>query len=224
MRRLLLERVLQIQEDERRRIARELHDEAGQLMTSLLVGLRAMNDVRKLADAKEHARRLREIASNAIGELSRLARGLHSTVLDDLGLNAALRRYADDFSQTNGIRVDLEFGEAQFSSLTTNEQLNLYRIVQEALTNVARHAQATRVTVRFHRSETELHITIRDNGRGFASNAAENPSQHLGIEGMRQRAAILGGTLNVFPDSLGGIIVELRLPLRNDSAQMQATG
>jgi PAS domain S-box-containing protein len=226
VRRLLLEHVLQVQEEERRRIARELHDEAGQLMTSLLVGLRSLSDARRLADAKDQAKRLREIASHAINELGRLSRGLHSSVLDDLGLETAIRRYTDEFSQTHGIHVDLEFGEIQLSMLTSNEQLNLYRIVQEALTNVARHARAKRVSVILGRAASELQVSIQDDGQGFSSaaGAAADPTQHLGIEGMRQRAVMLGGTLNVSSERQRGVTVDLRIPLRTGSTRADITG
>ena len=210
---LLLDRALQVQEDERRRIARELHDEAGQLMTSLLVGLRTLSDARRLADAKNQAKKLREIASNAIDELSRLARGLHSSVLDDLGFETAIRRFADEFSKTHGIRIDLNMDAAQFSDFTSDEQINLYRIVQEALTNVARHAQARKVDIAFRSSSTDLEVTIQDDGRGFPS-VAQSSSRHLGIEGMRQRAHSLGGTLLITSSEKGGAVVSLRMPKR----------
>jgi PAS domain S-box-containing protein len=225
MRRLLLGRVLQAQEEERRRIARELHDEAGQMMTSLLVGLRSLSDARRLVDAKDQAQRLRHIASEAIAELGRLARGLHSSVLDDLGLEAALRRYAEEVSATHRIRIDLEFCELSSSLLTKEEQINLFRIIQEALTNVARHSQAECVRIRFGVSASELLISIRDNGRGFdEQRAARNHSRHLGIEGMRQRAAMLGGTLQVTSEPARGVSIELRVPVQNISQESHIAG
>lgn len=216
VRRLLLERALQVQEDERRRIARELHDEAGQLMTSLLVGLRSLNDVRRLADAKQQAKRLREIASDAIDEIGRLARGLHSSVLDDLGIEAALRRFAGEFTKANGIQVELKMSTAHLSEFSSDEQINLYRIVQEALTNVARHARAHCVHVRFQSSTSNLDVTIRDDGRGSFSLDSLS-SRHLGIEGMRQRAAILGGTLKITFPAEGGTQVRLQIPYRKSA-------
>ena len=217
IRRLLLERALQVQEDERRRIARELHDEAGQLMTSLLIGLRSLSDVRRLADAKQQAKRLREIASGAINEIGRLARGLHSSVLDDLGIEAAIRRFTDDFVKTHGTQIDLEMAAANLSEFSRDEQISLYRIVQEALTNVARHAQARFVQIRFQNSPSDnLEVTIRDNGRGF-SHIAQFSSRHLGIEGMRQRAASLGGTLQITSPPGGGTQVRLQMPNRRFS-------
>lgn len=216
IRRLLLERALQAQEDERRRIARELHDEAGQLMTSLLVGLRSLSDIRRLADAKQQAKRLREIASDAINEIGRLARGLHSSVLDDLGIEAALRRFADEFAKTHAIQVDLDIAAAHFSDFSRDEQINLYRIVQEALTNVARHAQARQVHITFQKSGANFDVTVRDDGRGF-SNVGNSSSRHLGIEGMRQRAATLGGTLQITNPPDGGTQVGLRIPNRRSA-------
>jgi PAS domain S-box-containing protein len=214
---LLMERILQAQEDERRRIARELHDEAGQLMTSLLVGLRSLTDARRLADAKKQAKRLREIASGAIDELSRLSRGLHSSVLDNLGLEAAIGRYADDFSRMHPIKVNFEFGGSEFSDFTRDEQIHLYRIVQEAFTNIARHSQARSVLVKFAHTASELQLTIHDDGQGFITpSGKEKTSRHLGIEGMRQRAAILGGTLQIDCPQTGGVEVNLRIPRRKD--------
>lgn len=216
IRRLLLERALQVQEDERRRIARELHDEAGQLMTSLLVGLRTISDVRRLVDAKQQAKRLREIASQAVNEIGRLARGLHSSVLDDLGIEAALRRVADEFTTTYGIRVDLDMANADLSDFDRDAHMNLYRIVQEALTNVARHAHAQHVQIKFRTSPTDLGVTIRDDGKGF-HHGVNAPFSHLGIEGMRQRAAHLGGILQIVSPPNGGTEVHLQIPQKSRS-------
>jgi two-component system sensor histidine kinase NreB len=218
MRRLLLEHVLQAQEEERQRISRELHDETGQLMTSLLIGLRTLSDARRLADARRHAQQLREIASKAIGELSRLARGLHSSILDDLGLEAGLRRCTDEFSSTHGIPVKLDLATS-FGNLGRNEQLNLYRIIQEALTNVARHARASQVWIKFENAGTDLQVSIRDNGLGLpSSGSADETVGHLGIAGMKQRAAMLGGTLEVRSQAQQGVTIELRIPLGRKTA------
>lgn len=213
VRRLLLEHVLQAQEEERQRISRELHDETGQLMTSLLIGLRSLSDATRLVDARQHAQHLREIASRAIGELSRLARGLHSSILDDLGLEAALRRYGDEFSSTHGIDVKLELA-ASLSTLRQSQQLNLYRIIQEALTNVARHAHASEVWIKLANAGRTLRVSIRDNGLGFPPlGDSTGTGGHLGIAGMKQRAAMLGGTLKVSSQPQQGVTIELCIPL-----------
>jgi PAS domain S-box-containing protein len=214
MQRLLLERVLKAQEEERQRISRELHDEAGQLMTSLLVGLRALGDARQLKDAKIQAKGLRKITSKAIEEVGRLARGLHSSVLDQFGLREAIEKVATEHSSLHQVPVELDFGEIPFSELGTQLQIGIYRIIQEALTNVARHSQATSVSVRFEWSDPLLKLFIRDDGRGFRSrNLSELPSKHLGIEGMRQRAIILGGALDIKSELNKGTSIEVRLPV-----------
>src|SRR5690348_14502577 len=142
VRRQLLEHVLSAQEEERRRVARELHDEAGQLLTALLVGLRTICGARRLADAKNQAQHLREITGEAIEEIGRMARGLHATVLDDLGLAAALARYVSDYTQVHGIAVELDTMGLEQETLPSAMQIGLFRIIQEALTNAAKHSGA----------------------------------------------------------------------------------
>jgi PAS domain S-box-containing protein len=214
MQRLLLERVLKAQEEERQRISRELHDETGQLMTSLLVGLRSLGDARQLKDAKNQAKELRKITSKAIEEVGRVARGLHSSVLDQFGLREAIEKIATEHSSLHHVPVDLDFGETPFSELDKQLQIGIYRIIQEALTNVARHSGATSVSVRIEWDDPLLRLFIRDNGRGFISrNLSELPSKHLGIEGMRQRAIILGGALNINSEPDKGTLIEVRLPV-----------
>jgi len=211
--RLLLERVFETQEQERRRIARELHDEAGQLMASLLVGLRALDDSKTVDEAKAQAQRLRGIAAQAIDEVGRLARGLHSSVLDDHGLGVALQRYVADYSTTHKIATDLMLNEPDLIDLPPAVQLAVFRIVQEALTNVARHSGATAITIRLARSPTKLETTIEDNGSGFEVHATRLRSEaHLGLQSMRERAAILGGTVSITSGSTGTTI-QVELPL-----------
>jgi two-component system sensor histidine kinase UhpB len=140
-------------------------------------------------------------------------------VLDDLGLEPAIQRYADDFSSTHRIQVTFSVPQGRLAQLSKEEQLNLYRIIQEALTNVARHSRADRVNITFEYSGSNLVIHVRDNGRGIAPQQPDNHSQHLGIEGMRQRAAMLGGTLEVLSEATG-VTVLLRVPAR--SAVIQA--
>ena len=218
-RRLLLERAISAQEEERRRIARELHDEAGQLLTALLVGLRTLKDARKLADVKAQGNRLREITAQAIDEVGRLARGLHPTVLDDHGLGVALRRYADEYTTTHNIAVDLALNELDSNNLTSSVQIALYRILQEALTNVARHSGAKAVSIRFVRLPTAAEVTISDDGCGFDAKTVAVSSHRLGIQSMRERAAMLGGKVSFISQSKGTrILVQIPLTNRNSSS------
>jgi PAS domain S-box-containing protein len=219
--RLLLERVFETQEQERRRIARELHDEAGQLMASLLVGLRALDDANSIDEAKAQAQRLRAVAVKALDEVGRLARGLHSAVLDDHGLAVALQRYVADYSTTHKIAVDLALDETDARNLLPAVQLAVFRVVQEALTNVVKHSGATATRVRVARSANGLKTTIADNGRGFEADAVSADSEaHLGLQSMRERAAILGGTLRIRSGARGTTIA-VRVPLgpRDPSAR-----
>jgi signal transduction histidine kinase len=211
--RLLLERTFSAQEEERRRIARELHDEAGQLLTSLLVGLRTLEDARSIADAKVQGQRLREITAQAIDEVGRLARGLHPTVLDDHGLGVALNRYVSEYAQTHNIAVDLMLNKLDSSALSPAVQMGLYRILQEALTNIARHSGAKAVSIVFAHSATALKVTVTDNGRGFdLKPLAVVSSNRLGIQGMRERAAMLGGTVS-FRSKGTGTRILVKIPL-----------
>jgi PAS domain S-box-containing protein len=212
MHRLLLERTLSAQEEERRRIARELHDEAGQLLTSLLVGLRTLEDSRDIDDAKAKGHRLREITAQAIDEIGRLARGLHPTVLDDHGLGVALSRYVTEYAKTHNITVDLKLNELDSSDLPPAVQIGLYRILQEALTNVARHSGAKAASIIFVRSGTALQVAVTDNGCGFDTESATVSSRHLGIQSMRERAAMLGGTVSFTSNGTGTRIL-VQIPL-----------
>jgi PAS domain S-box-containing protein len=219
--RLLLERVFEAQEQERRRIARELHDEAGQLMASLLVGLRTLDDATAIDDAKAQSRRLRAVAVKALDEVRRLARGLHSSVLDDHGVAVALQRYVAEYSTTHNIAVDLALDEIDARNLLPAVQLAVFRVIQEALTNVVRHSGATAIRVRVARSGSGLKTTIADNGRGFEADAVSADSEaHLGLQSMRERAAIVGGTLRVRSGARGTTIA-VRVPLgpRDPSAR-----
>ena len=212
MHRLLLERAFSAQEEERRRIARELHDEAGQLLTSLLVGLRTLEDSRNVADAKAKGQRLREITAQAIDEVGRLARGLHPTVLDDHGLGVALSRYVSEYAKTHNITVDLKLNKLDSRDIPPAVQMGLYRILQEALTNVARHSGAKAVSIVLARSATALKVMVTDNGHGFDMKAVAISSSRLGIQSMRERVAMLGGTVS-FASKGTGTRILVQIPL-----------
>ncbi len=212
MHRLLLERTLSAQEEERRRIARELHDEAGQLLTALLVGLRTLEDIRKVTDVKAQGRQLREIATQAIDEVGRLARGLHPSVLDDHGLGVALRRYISEYQTTHKIAVNLTLDDLDSASLSPAVQIALYRILQEALTNVARHSGARKVSIQFTRSPETLEAEVFDNGCGFDAKAVAVSTHRLGIQSMRERAALLGGAIKFITQRKGTRIL-VQFPL-----------
>jgi PAS domain S-box-containing protein len=218
MHRLLLEHEISGQEEERRRIARELHDEAGQLLTALLVGLRTLEDARKLTDVKVQGHRLREITAQAIDEVGRIARGLHPAVLDDHGLGVALSRYVAEYTKTHKIAVDLTLNEIDSGNLPSAVQIALYRILQEALTNVARHSGAKTVRIRFARLATALEVEISDDGYGFDAKAVAVSSHRLGIQSMRERAAMLGGSVS-FTSQRKGTKIVVQVPFASQDFQ-----
>jgi len=215
MHRLLLERELAAQEGERRRIARELHDEAGQLLTSLLVAMKSLEASKDLATCKRLGQKMRKVTAQALDEVGRLARGLHPIALDDFGLEAALSRYVADYSATHKIKVHLIMDGLDSTRLPPAVQIALYRVLQETLTNVARHAQAKNVRVVLHHSAAELQMSVIDDGRGFDTSVAMlGSTTHLGLRSIRERMALLGGTAT-FTSGRKGTQVALTIPLTN---------
>ncbi len=189
--------LLKAQEEERRRVARELHDEAGQILTAAKIEL----DL----DGRSQAATLVERALIQVRNLSRL---LRPTELDDLGLLPALRSLVEDFRQRAGIRADFHAPET-LGPLRIEVEVALYRVVQEALTNVARHAEASSVEVWVRSDGDWVRVTIADNGTG----AATAPTPHLGLLGMRERISELAGTLEITTATGAGFRVEAAIPL-----------
>lgn len=217
----LLSNTLRAQESERARIARELHDDAGQNLTYLKLGLKVLED--KLGGDGEIptlARKLRVVANDSLEDVRRMAVELRPPVLDDLGLVRALERLLRRSSASLGFRADFQTLGVGGLRVDTDRQLVAYRVVQEALTNVGRHAACTRVSlVLEHRSDT-LVIVVEDDGVGFSPDAVladEDPARHLGLDGMRERVELAGGRLWI-ESTLGmGTAVHARLPLAGGS-------
>jgi signal transduction histidine kinase len=211
----LMQRLISAEDDERRRIARELHDETGQSLTSLLVGLRSIADIAVLAKVRTVARRLQKVAAHTVDDIGRLARGLHPAVLDDKGLVAAARRHVSDFAKSFGITVDLRVEGTVSRRLPPLVQTTMYRILQEALTNVARHARAQVVGVLLKNEGTMLELVIRDDGAGFDSTAAMRKRSGLGLHGMHERVALLGGSVEIESRPGQGTMIRARIHVPN---------
>jgi signal transduction histidine kinase len=211
-RRDLIRRLITAEDEERRRIARELHDETGQSLTALLVGLRAIEEQAITLDVKAAAQRLRGVAARTVDDVGRLARGLHPSVLDDLGFVAAARRHVSDYATSFGIAVDLRLEGIASLGLNPAVQTTLYRVLQEALTNVARYAQARAVTVEVGFDGTTLELVVRDDGVGFDAAAVGVQSPGLGLHGIRERAALLGGSVAITSSPGHGTTVHARIP------------
>jgi two-component system sensor histidine kinase UhpB len=200
--------VLRAQEEERKRVARDLHDEVNQSLTAILLRLQAlMHDSPSPQLARELAE-LKRLVNQAMEELLQLARQLRPTALDDHGLVPALEGHARHFGEQHGIDVRLET-RGRPDSLGDDQQLVVYRVAQEALANVARHSQARHVHVTLVASGGGVDLCVRDDGVGFPS--AMRPTG-LGLNGMAERARLVGGELNVRSSPGEGTTVILHVP------------
>ncbi len=210
----LARRLVEVQETERRYIARELHDEAGQALTSLMVGMRLLEREAQHPEAViAGVAELRRVADGVLEDLHRLAMDLRPASLDYLGLVAALRQYIEAISDKYGLTAQLE--TVHFDQrLPSDVETALYRIAQEAITNVVRHAQATRIDVLLEQDDGRLIVIVEDNGIGFSS-TAESQGGHLGLLGMHERTEMLGGTLMVESTVGVGTTVRVEVPYGN---------
>ena len=189
-----LRRIVEAQEAERRRLARELHDETGQALTSILLGLKALEEKLAADDSRAAVGGLRDLVVSTLQDVRRLAVELRPTALDDFGLVAALERLTQSFAEQSKIPVDFQ-STLPPERLPEEVETALYRIVQESLTNVIKHAHATRVSVLLTRKKGSVAAVVEDDGRGF--DPAAVPDGGFGLVGMRERVAALGGRLEL---------------------------
>lgn len=218
----LLRRLGEAQEDEQRRIARELHDQVGQTVTGLSFGLKGLQTFLEAQGVSGEAARqvqwLRSLAGEIGRDIHRAAVQLRPTALDDLGLREALATLLREWTLRHGIQSDLQFpGEA--SRLPADIETALYRIVQEALTNILKHAQARTVSVSVERRPDEVRVIIEDDGIGFDAEAGPgqvvdraSTKPHLGLSGIRERLSLLGGTLTLETAPARGTTLFVRIP------------
>ena len=210
VRRQLLEKVIATQEDERRRIARELHDSTSQNLTSLIVGLRMMETHCAQCASPTKASDLRQVASRTLDEVHDLSMRLRPRVLDDLGLAAALERLASEWQARYKIPVDAVIQITE--RLPGEVETVVYRIVQEALTNITRHAHAHSASILVERHGDIVRAIVEDDGTGFDVNVNYG-EHHLGLLGMRERAELLNGTLTVESEPGRGTSIFIGIPL-----------
>jgi signal transduction histidine kinase len=205
-----LRRVVDGQELERRRLARELHDETGQALTSILLGLKAVEEAKDDATLGAAAGNLRELVVATLQDVRRLAVELRPKALDDFGLVPALERLVETFSERTGIDVQLE-SQLGDERLPEEMETTLYRLVQESLTNVVKHAHARTVSILIVRRTDRVTAIVEDDGRGF--DPAEARADGLGLVGMRERAALVGGKLTVEAAAGAGTTIAVEVPL-----------
>ena len=198
-------RILAAQEAERVGIARDLHDEVGQVLTGVLLHLDSIAEGApahrtEIDDAKQSVRR-------ALNEVRRISSELRPEMLEELGLVSALTELTSTFSRISGIAVERRFDQS-LPDLEPDAELAVYRIAQESLTNVARHAEAAHVTVSLEKGFDSVVLRVVDDGRGFAG----EPAEHGGLRSMRERALLIGAALAIKPASAGGVEVRLEVP------------
>jgi two-component system, NarL family, sensor histidine kinase UhpB len=210
---------LTAQEEERARIARDLHDEVNQSLTGLLLRLEAVR-AHAPVDLARELNETKRLANQAMEELLALARQLRPTALDDLGLKAALAGNVDELSRGGGVRASFE-ADGDFGDLPADAQLVVYRVAQEALSNAAQHAGAETVLVRLSRQDGQVELTVSDDGAGFTF---DQTSRGLGLGGMRERALLVGGDLRIESRPQVGTRVRLRVPIESVDGSITPPG
>ena len=210
----LLRRVVAAQEAERQRVARELHDETGQALTAIGLGLRGVSTVinQDVDKAASNLRQMEGLVAHSLTELQRLISDLRPSHLDDLGLSAALRWYINEVKNRTNLEIKFEeVGQPQV--LPSETRTALFRVVQEALTNVVKHARARHAVVNLIFRPVEVVVRIEDDGLGFDSRQLQRTGRSAwGLEGMRERAALLGGKYDIWSDPGYGTRVQVTIP------------
>jgi signal transduction histidine kinase len=228
-RRDLLRQLQEVQENEQRRIARELHDQIGQTVTGLLLGLKGLADgldgTQGGGAFRERARWLQSLATTIGRDIHQVAAELRPTALDDLGLYGAIASLSSELEKRHGLRIDLQtLGD--LARLPPEIETTVYRIAQEALTNVLKHAHAKAVSVVLKRSADRLSVIIEDDGVGFDAGADETIRQRrrvpraLGLSGIKERLALVGGSMRIESDAGSGTTIFIDLPLAEADATL----
>jgi PAS domain S-box-containing protein len=214
-RRELLLRIVTAQEDEQRRLSRELHDQMAQHLTAVTLGLKSL-EIQTSGDSVDLVKRLQNFANKMAREVRTIATQLRPLVLEDLGLDAALSDYVDEWSKQSDIRVDLHCNGLLRRRLSVDAETAVYRIVQEALTNISKHAEAERASVIVDTRSDHIRAIIEDDGCGFdfaQKMRTLGRDRRLGLINMRERAAVVGGTLNIESTPGIGTTVILKVPV-----------
>ena len=211
--------IREAQEAERRRVARELHDSVNQILSSVKFRIGSMEE--RLFERDEtiwrEALKAKALLEKAIREVRRISRNLRPSELDDLGLLPAVRSLCEEFSERKGLAVDLSFSRWP-ENLPGEIELNVYRIIQEALNNIEKHARAKRVTLSITRRRSLLTVTVQDDGRGFDPRAPHAKTAGMGLVDMKERAGFVGGVCALKSEPGKGTEIVVRIPL--NSAQI----
>jgi signal transduction histidine kinase len=215
--RRLSQRLVSVQEEESRRLSRELHDEVGQMLTALRVELGNLDKLRDGPEPEFHAHLddAKNLAVRTLSSVRNLASGLRPSVLDDFGLGPALQWQAREFSRRTGVPVEVVLGETPVK-LPDRHRTCVYRVVQEALTNCSRHAHAREIRVALHIGVDQLSLTIQDDGRGMPVDPPEIDrvsAGGLGLVGMEERVRELGGSFEIYSQPGKGTLIKVSIPV-----------
>ena len=222
--RQLLERGIVLQEEERRRIARELHDRTSQSLASILMMLGVLDQANSLAEVRMHVQGMRDTVAQTLDEVHNLVLELRPRVLDDLGLLAALRHFLGELRDRFRIPIDFEVLGLGDERLPSRVETALYRITQEALINVTRHAHAQNVAVLLENRGTAVVLIVEDDGRGFDVTQvmdSQVSEKNLGLHGMRERALLCGGTLTIESAPGTGTAIFVEIPLKREESDRE---
>ena len=210
----LLEKLVSAQEEERRRIARELHDDAGQALSALTMDLaRAIEALPgEATESREKLHRSQSLVMKTLAELRKLIYDLRPEVLDELGLVPALRSYTKNRLEVRGIKTRLSFIGSN-GRLPPEVEITLFRVIQEAITNIVRHSAASKVNIQVVTRNSTVTTSIVDNGKGFDIEAAFKAPESWGLRGIRERIAVVGGKLSIESEAGQGTSIKFQIPL-----------
>ncbi len=215
----LSQKLVQMQEEERKTISRELHDEIGQLLTAIKMELGNLEQLRNAAgqEFQEHLAEAKAVTEQTMRSVRDLAMGLRPSMLDDIGLGPALRWQVREFSKRSGIPVSIEI-DGNIAVISETVSTCIYRVTQESLTNCARHSQAKHIRITVHGSKDHIYVTVADDGIGFGSRDFSGVG--LGLIGMEERVKKLGGSLTISSQDQRGAFLEVQLPLSGAEAEL----
>ena len=222
--RSLSRQVLSAQEEERKRISRELHDVIAQMLTGINVRLATLKK-EATADTKGFSQKIssaQRLVERSVDSVHRFARELRPAVLDDLGLIPALYSFMKSFTKETGIHIRFKtFTPGRVDELDNAQRTVFYRVAQEALTNVARHAHASQVDVCIRKLPCAIGLTIKDNGKSFQTDRVLNAQRNrrLGVLGMRERVEMVGGKFTIESAPGHGTTIQAQIPIKNDAKE-----
>lgn len=203
----------EVRENERALIAREIHDQLGQSLTALKIDINWLQrKTRSRSEIKAKLNAMTELLTDTIKDVQRISSELRPSILDDIGLAAAMEWYCEDFSTRTGLTVNMEFENIQFENMNSN--LALYRVLQESLTNIIRHANAKVARIKLSRIRNNVILLIQDNGIGIPDDKISS-SKCLGLLGMFERIKYAGGRMNISKPARGGTKILVDIPFEN---------